>query len=114
MTNNDRHLYWKHNNFVAFRGHAADDSGSTVVKISVALDGPNNSKQLTTHFMKIFENVKTDLFTIGGLDRPRFGLTPHVAKEINWLTERDIARYLAHRYRDRFHPHSHAKTAMRN
>ena len=101
------HVYSKHNSFVGFRGHAADDSGLTLAKIAVALDEPNNSKQLPNHFQKILESVKNDLFTSGGLERPRFGLTPHVAKEIDLLAERDIARYLVHRYRYEIHPQLH-------
>ena len=103
----DPHVYSKHNSFVGFRGHAADDSGFILAKIAIALDRPNNSKQLTTHFQNILESVKTDLFSSGSLDRPRFGLTPHVAKEIDLLAERDIARYLVHRYRYEIHPQLH-------
>lgn len=104
---NDPQAYRKHNSFVGFRGQSADGSGAALVKIAVALGDPNNMSYLTPYFHSILESVKTDLFTSGSLDRPRFGLTPHVAKEIDLLAERDIARYLVHRYRYEIHPQLH-------
>lgn len=103
----DKDVYRKHNSFVGFRAHAAKDLGAILAKIAVALDDPNNTSQLTTSFQKILESVKTDLFTSVSFDLPRFGLTPHVAKEIDLLAERDIARYLVHRYRYEIHPQLH-------
>lgn len=103
----DPQAYRKHNSFVGFRGQSADGSGTALVKIAVALGDPNNMRDLTPYFHSILESVKTDLFTSGSLDRPRFGLTPHVAKEIDLLAERDIARYLVHRYRYEIHPQLH-------
>lgn len=100
----DEEVYRKHNSFVGFRAHAAKDLGATLSKIAVALDDPNNKSQLTTSFQKILESVKTDLFTSVSFDRPRFGLSQHVAQEIDLLAERDIARYLVHRYRYEIYP----------
>ena len=101
---NDQQVYRKHNSFVGFRGHDAKDAGTTLAKIAAALEEPINTSQLTTNFQTILESVKTDLFAAGSLGRPRFGLTPHVVKEIDLLAGRDIARYLVHRYRYEIHP----------
>ena len=101
---NDQQVYRKHNSFVGFRGHDANYEGSTLAKIAAALEEPTNTSQLSTNFQTILESVKIDLFASGSLDRPRFGVTPHVAKEIDLLAERDIARYLVHRYRYEMYP----------
>ena len=104
---NDQQVYRKHNSFVGFRGRDDDDVGPMLSKISGALDEPTNTSQLSTYFQKILENIKNDLFASGCQNRPRFGLTPHVAKEIELLEVRDIARYLVHRYRYEVHPQLH-------
>ena len=102
--NNDQQVYRKHNSFVGFRAHEAKAAGTTLAKIAVALEEPSNTVQLSIYFQTILESVKGDLFATGSLDRPRFGLSPHVVKEIDLLAERDVARYLVHRYRYEIHP----------
>ena len=102
-----RGVYKKHNSFVEFRGHDANNSVPMLAKIGASLNEPLYTSQLSAYFQQILANIKIDLFGNGCADRPRFDLTPHVTKEIDLLENNEVARYLIHRYRYEIHPQLH-------
>lgn len=101
---NSKLVYKKHNSFVSFRGKTSGAIQNVLAKIRIILADPEHTRRLTQEHKNILGCLELDLFADGTPEQPRFGITPPVANEIETLEDREIVRYLVHRYRYEIHP----------
>ena len=73
-------------------------------KLKVLLNNKKNIRNLQKEELNILKKIKEDLFEKGSKNQPKFTLTPNVIKEIETISETNLPRYLAHRYRYEIYP----------
>ena len=97
--------YDKNKSFVNFKSLKKDENYlDSIYKIKNVLDDKFKIKKLDKSKKVIVKYLKRDLIDNKKTDRPKFQLTPNITKEISLLEEKDILRYLLHRYRYDIYP----------
>tara|TARA_B100000700_G_C15055420_1_gene862559 strand:- start:588 stop:1748 length:1161 start_codon:yes stop_codon:yes gene_type:complete len=97
--------YDKNKSFVNFRSIKRDENYSdSIRKVKIILYDKNKIKSLNNREKIIVKYLKKDLIENKKTDRPKFQLTPNITKEITLLENKDILRYLLHRYRYDIYP----------
>ncbi len=97
--------YDKNKSFVNFRSIKRDENYSdSIRKVKIILYDKNKIKSLNNREKTIVKYLKKDLIDNKKTDRPQFQLTPNITKEITLLENKDILRYLLHRYRYDIYP----------
>ena len=97
--------YDKSHSFLNFKSKQSQDVTSLVLnKIKKVLSNKEKVNELSKKQKEIIKYLKSDLYLNTNSDRVRFKLTPNISKEISLLHEKDILRYLIHRYRYDIYP----------
>ena len=97
--------YDKNKSFVNFRSIKRDENYSdSIRKVKIIFFDKNKIKSLNNREKIIVKYLKKDLIENKKTDRPKFQLTPNITKEITLLENKDILRYLLHRYRYDIYP----------
>ena len=100
--------YDKSKSFINFKSLKKDENyKKTIKKIKIVLSDKNKIIKLDSKKKDIVNYLKKDLIENKKTDRPKFQLTPNITKEIILLEEKDILRYLLHRYRYDIYPLIH-------
>ena len=100
-------VFRKHNSFVELR-HRHDGAESKVqVRLKEMSERPNFGVALKKAHREILCRVWTDLFGEPIKEAPRFVISQNVADEINGLDDKDVPRYLVHRYRYEIFPQTY-------
>ena len=97
-------IYTKHNSFFGLRLKEKNNNKKFISNLKLILDNEKNYKNLNLNFLKIFKQIKSDLFKKNIKKNFKFKLTPNVIQEINSLDANQIPRYLIHRYRYEIYP----------
>ena len=99
----DQRVYRKGDSFQSLTGEGLTSAtqqraNAAVLRAAAESTDPTNTK--------ILRRVASDFENHPGpkTDQPHFYLRPHVAQEIERMSDRDIARYLIHRYRYDMYP----------
>ena len=101
----EKRPYDKNKSFVNFKSKTKDENYNEVIdKIKTVLSDKNKIRKLDKDKKKIINYLNKDLIENKRTDRPKFQLTPNITKEISLLEEKDILRYLLHRYRYDIYP----------
>lgn len=100
--------YKKHNSFVELRHKHAEAEILARERVNAVHLRPELAETLSRAHKNILRQVFDDLFSdCDSDDGVRFALSPHVAEEINSLSDEDLPRYLVHRYRYEIFPQRH-------
>tara|TARA_X000000950_G_C13891166_1_gene650906 strand:+ start:823 stop:1965 length:1143 start_codon:yes stop_codon:yes gene_type:complete len=103
MTNKE---YKKYNSFNEIQFKKKINKEDLILKIQSNLNYENNN-DLSDYQKSILERVKKDLFK--QKTKEKFVLSNHVFNEINQINEKDILKYLFHRYRYEVFPKNFEK-----
>jgi len=105
LTKTEKKIYSKQKSFVNlnlfFQENKIKALKIKIKKIIYAKNKPNN---IVKNQDEIINYLKKDLFENGNNNRPKFELSPNIIKEIFLLEDKDILRYLLHRYRYDIYP----------
>ena len=104
MINNKE--YQKYNSFNEIQFKKKVNKENLLSQIKNCLYNDNNG-ELSNYQKKILERVKKDLFHESS--KEKFKLSNHVFNEINQIEEKDIPKYLFHRYRYEVFPKNFEK-----
>ena len=100
--------YNKNKSIINFKYIKKDQNYFEVLnKIKVILSDKMKIKKLDKNKQIIVSYLKKNLIENKKTNRPKFQLTPNITKEISLLDEKDILRYLLHRYRYDIYPLIH-------
>ena len=97
-------IYKKFDSFVGLRYKKKYHLKDLLIKLKVLLNNKKNIRNLQKEELNILKKIKEDLFEKGSKNQPKFTLTPNVIKEIETISETNLPRYLAHRYRYEIYP----------
>jgi radical SAM protein with 4Fe4S-binding SPASM domain len=100
-------FYRKHNSFVELRQQKYTAEVKALEQLNILRSQPNFGRDLSATHKKILSRVWADLFSEEKDTSPKFRLTPSVIEEINSLEEKNLSRYLVHRYRYEIFPQTH-------
>lgn len=105
MESLNRPVYKKHNSFIEIRHQQENALALAMSRVAKLGKDENFAKGLSVPHQKVLEKVVADLFDEPATgNTPRFSLAPNVVKEITTFEDKDIARYLVHRYRYEMFP----------
>ena len=98
-------VYRKHNSFVTLsHGHEGGEASALDRVKRLHESGGEADAGLSGAYREILGRVWRDLFSPPGDAASRFSIGANVAEEINSLDEKDLPRYLVHRYRYEIFP----------
>ena len=102
-------IYSKQHSFLKFRSlNVKDQTKDVLNSLKKILNDSENLSLLNSYQRNIIDFVKKDLFSKGTKGRPKFKLSPNVIKELELINEKEIPKYLFHRYRYEIYPEIHA------
>lgn len=100
MKNEGRPIYHKQNSFFEIRQKQNNSLSDTLDRIALIKKREDLTKKLSQAHKKIFKQVCFDLFESNSKNNPiKFSLNPSVIEEIATYSDKDLPRYLVHRYR---------------
>ena len=79
--------YTKHNSFFGLRLRDKKSYKKFIAILKLILDNEKNYKNLNSNFLKIFKQIKSDLFKKNIKKKYKFKLAPNVIQEINSLDD---------------------------
>ena len=97
-------VFRKHNSFAELRQRNDGAEAKVLVRLKEMSERPEFGTALKKAHHEILCRVWTDLFGEPVKEVPRFIISPNVAEEINGLDDKDVPRYLVHRYRYEIFP----------
>jgi len=97
-------VYKKFDSFVGFRYKKKYHLKDLLVKLKILLNNKKNLINLQKEELNIIKKIKEDLFEKDSKNYPKFTLTANVIKEIDTISETNLPRYFAHRYRYEIYP----------
>ncbi len=97
-------VYRKHNSFVELRHRHDGAEVKALERVKELRDRAGVGTALSVAHRTILDRVWEDLFGDSIDANPRFAIGPSVAEEINGLEDKDLPRYLVHRYRYELFP----------
>ena len=101
----EKKIYSKQKSFVNLNLFFQEDKIKALkIKIKKIIYTKNKSNNIVKNQDEIINYLKKDLFENGNNNRPKFELSPNIVKEIFSLEDKDILRYLLHRYRYDIYP----------
>ena len=105
LTKNKKKIYSKQKSFVNLNLFFQEDKIKALkIKIKKIIYTKNKPNNIVKNQDEIINYLKKDLFENGNNNRPKFELSPNIVKEIFLLEDKDILRYLLHRYRYDIYP----------
>ena len=105
LTKTEKKIYSKQKSFINLNLFFQEDKIKALkIKIKKILDTKNKANNIVKNQAEIINCLKKDLFENGNNNRPKFELSPSVVIEIFLLEDKDILRYLLHRYRYEIYP----------
>ena len=96
-------IYTKHNSFFKFKDRNLESGRKLLDRIKDLLN-LNKLIYLNDKEKDIILKVKKDLYEDNTPSKDKFKLSPNVIKEIQTIKDKDIPRYLVHRYRYEIYP----------
>ena len=101
----EKKIYSKQKSFVNLNLFFQEDKIKALkIKIKKIIYTKNKPNNIVKNQDEIINYLKKDLFENGNNNRPKFELSPNIVKEIFSLEDKDILRYLLHRYRYDIYP----------
>ena len=97
-------VYKKFDSFVGLRYKKKYHLKDLLVKLKILLNNKKNLINLQKEELNIIKKIKEDLFEKDSKNHPKFTLTANVIKEIDTISETNLPRYFAHRYRYEIYP----------
>jgi len=97
-------VYKKFDSFVGLRYKKKYHLKDLLVKLKILLNNKKNLINLQKEELNIIKKIKEDLFEKDSKNHPKFILTANVIKEIDTISETNLPRYFAHRYRYEIYP----------
>ena len=93
--------YKKHNSFIKFSSSSKNDSNNILIKIKKILNNSNYLKHLNSVNLNLIKVIQNDLFSSNMKKDSNdiFKLSQHVIDDLNILEDKEIPKYLIHRYR---------------
>ena len=100
-----KETYKKHNSFFSFKGKNIDLEQSTINKIISVKEKKIGYSNLSSKFKKLLDKAIKDLTDKEeNLIKPKFKLYENVIEEIKTLSDKDLLKYVVHRYRYEIFP----------
>jgi sulfatase maturation enzyme AslB (radical SAM superfamily) len=99
-------VYRKHNSFVELRHRHDGAEAKALDRVKELRSRAGVGAALSNAHHTILDRVWADLFGESVDATPRFAIGPSVAEEINSLDDKDLPRYLVHRYRYELFPYT--------
>ena len=98
--------YKKHNSFIKFSSSSKNDSNNILIKIKKILNNSNYLKHLNSVNLNLIKVIQNDLFSSNMKKDSNdiFKLSQHVIDDLNILEDKEIPKYLIHRYRYEIYP----------
>lgn len=100
-------VYRKHNSFIELRHRHDGAETRALQRVKTLRDRHEVGAALSVEHRKVLERVWADLSGEPIDASPRFAIGSSVAEEINSLDDKDLPRYLVHRYRYEIFPQTH-------
>ena len=97
-------IYKKFNSFLGIRIKKKYNLNNFLDNLKIILNNKKNLVNLNNHHLEILGLVKKDLFQNKENKKNKFVLSPNVIKEIQTISDDQIAKYLVHRYRYEIYP----------
>ena len=97
-------IYKKFNSFLGIRIKKKYNLINFLDNLKIILNNKKNLVNLNNHHLEILGLVKKDLFQNKENKKNKFVLSPNVIKEIQTISDDQIAKYLVHRYRYEIYP----------
>ena len=97
-------VYKKFDSFVGLRYKKKYHLKDLLIKLKILLNNKKNLINLQKEELNIIKKIKEDLFEKDSKNHPKFTLTANVIKEIDTISETNLPRYFAHRYRYEIYP----------
>ena len=97
-------IYKKFNSFLCIRIKKKYNLNNFLDNLKIILNNKKNLVNLNNHHLEILGLVKKDLFQNKENKKNKFVLSPNVIKEIQTISDDQIAKYLVHRYRYEIYP----------
>ena len=101
----DKNFYKKHNSFFSFKEKNINIVKSTLDRILRVKNNKLGLLSLSSNHQKLLDQAIKDLFNKGNvIEEPIFQLSQNVLAEIATLADKDILKYIVHRYRYEIFP----------